>query len=209
MLVPKKKEIVVAWAVFFFTLICSVHCLLGQKTLSQNLFFSRTGKETGRRVSTRTQLHLCLPLFHLLSEVQVLDLDHLPLHHHPCSPQCSSSSPFPWISSFYSGGETWKTFQPKMCVSSLILKRLLLQKWRLVLPLRFCLAQRHPFVIQWVLVVQQVLMQRDLRTEEEVMGKEQPATQHSHLGFPGTRASAENMYMYQMITTIDYCHVYV
>ena len=52
-------------------------------------------------------------------------------------------------------------------------------------------------MIQWVLVVRQVLMQRDLRTEEEVMGKEQPAIQHSHLEFPGTRASAENMYRSQ------------
>lgn len=34
--------------------------------------------------------------------------------------------------------------------------------------------------------VQKVLAQSDLRTEEEVMGKAQPATQRSHLAFHGT-----------------------
>lgn len=39
---------------------------------------------------------------------------------------------------------------------------------------------------QMDLVVQHVLVQSDLRTEEEVMGKAQPATQHSPPEFHGT-----------------------
>lgn len=55
-----------------------------------------------QRIWTRTLPPPGLHLFPLLSGVQALLLCRFPLHHPPCSPHCSSSSPSLWISSFYS-----------------------------------------------------------------------------------------------------------
>lgn len=54
-------------------------------------------------------------------------------------------------------------------------------------PLQLCPAeQQNPLMNQTDLAVQLVSVYADLRTEEEVMGKAQLATQHSHLVFHGT-----------------------
>lgn len=111
-----------------------------------------------------------LHFFAFLSEAQAQPLCHPPLHH----TLCLSFSPFLLISSFYSSGDKIKRTSTKIFYFIVKLKK----KSFKILPLTFCLNQRHPWASQRCLLAQQVWVLSDTHTEEVVLDKEQTATPH-------------------------------
>lgn len=120
----------------------------------------------GQRIQTKI-----LHFFAFLSEAQAQPLYHPPLHHI----LCLSSSPFLLISSFYSSGDKIKRLQPRIFTSLSSKKK---KKSYKILPLTFCLNQRHPWASQRCLLAQRVWVPSDTHTEEAVPDKAQTATQH-------------------------------